>query len=151
DAYTDHPIVKRMAGKVTVWPAAREVRASGDAQELVRSSASGWGETNLAVFRREEAAQDEAATHVKGPGPVAAASERKGARLVVVGTPDVIANFRLKLDFVRDYNVDFMLSAVGWLAKKAQLVAIGAKTPEHVKLQLTEAQLSNAFWLAIFG
>ena len=151
DSYGEHPIVKRMAGKITVWPAPREVRASGEAQELVRSSKDGWGETNLAVFRREAPAHYDAATDVKGPVPVAAAAEKGGARLVVVGTPDVVANFRLKLDVVRDYNVDFALSAIAWLAKKSQMVAIGAKTPEHIKLQLTEAQLSSAFWLAIAG
>src|SRR5262249_54000261 len=142
---------KRMAGKVTVWPAPREVRASGEAQELVRSSKTGWGETNTAVFRREAPARYDAATDVKGPVPGAGAAEKGGGRVVVVGTSDVVANFRLKLDVLRDYNVDFALSSIGWLAKKSQLVAIGPKAPEHIKLQLTEAQLSSAFWLSILG
>src|SRR5262249_2077912 len=57
DGYTEHASVKKLSGHVTFWPQAREVRAAGggaiDAQELVRTSAKGWGESNLAVFRRE--------------------------------------------------------------------------------------------------
>src|SRR5262249_39743001 len=127
DAYADHPIVKTLAGKVTFWPQAREVRAAPreglSAQELVRTSGEGWGETNLAVFRREAPLRFDAATDVKGPVPVAVAAETaKGTRLVVVGTPMLVENYRLKGDVLRDYNVDFALSALGWLTGRAQLV-----------------------------
>src|SRR5262249_37685381 len=143
ETYTEHPIVKKLSGRVTFWPQAREVRAAGsggiDAQELVRTSAKGWGESNLAVFRREAPLSFDAATDVKGPVPIAVACEAKpsGTRLVVVGTPMVIENYRLKGDLVRDYNVDFALSALAWLGKKEQMVGVGPKQPEHVKLTLT--------------
>jgi ABC-type uncharacterized transport system involved in gliding motility auxiliary subunit len=163
ESYTEHAIVKKLTGKVTFWPQAREVRAAGrdglDVQELVRTSDKGWGETNLAVFRQEEPLKFDAATDVKGPVPVAVAAEGRvsaGAkqsppRLVVLGTPMLVENYRLKGDLLRDYNVDFALSATAWLANKTELVAIGPKQPEHFKLTLTADQLASAGWLTILG
>jgi hypothetical protein len=40
---------------------------------------------------------------------------------------------------------------VAWLTKKTQLVAVGPKQPEHVRLTLTDGQLRSAFWMSIVG
>ncbi|HJZ88134.1 MAG TPA: DUF4350 domain-containing protein [Polyangia bacterium] len=153
DTYGDHPAVKKLKGKITFWPVTREVRAAGkdgiDVSELVKTSSRGWGETNLAVFRREAPLAFDAATDVKGPVPVAVACEKKahGTRMIVVGTPMLVENEHFKgLE-----NVDFALAVVAWLANKEQLVAVGPKQPEHVKLILTADQLHSAAWLTILG
>jgi ABC-type uncharacterized transport system involved in gliding motility auxiliary subunit len=158
--YGDHPIVAKMGDRVTYWPRSREVRAAPrdglEVKELVRTTDEGFGETNLAVLRGEADLGYDAATDVKGPVPVAVAAEQKSTktRVVVVGTPNFVMNYWLSggmREVVSDYNRDVFLAAVSWLAAKEQLVAIGPKRPEHVKLTLTAEQLGRMFYLTVVG
>ena len=156
EGYGDHPVVKGLRGKPTVWPLARETRPVPreglEARELVRTGDKGWGETSLAVLRGEAEPCMDAATDVKGPVPVAVATEdgKRGARLVVLGSSALVANARLG-GLVRDYNRDLLLSAVAWLSKKETLVAVGPKNPENFKLALTEDQAMNIFYISFIG
>jgi hypothetical protein len=156
EGYGDHPVVRGLRGKPTVWSLAREVRAApreGIAPtELVRTSDKGWGEASLAALRGEAEPRFDAATDVKGPVPVAVAAEdgAKGGRIVVMGSAGFIANARLS-GLIRDYNRDLVLSAVAWLAKKEALVAVGPKNPENFKLALTADQALDVFYLSLIG
>ena len=156
EGYGDHAVVRGLRDKPTVWSLARETRPSGrdglEVRELVRSSDKGWGETSLAVLRGEAEARMDAATDIKGPVPVAVAAEHtsKGARLVVLGSSSLVANARLS-GLVRDYNRDLVLSAVAWLSKKETLVAVGPKTPENLKLALSDDQAMNIFYISFIG
>jgi len=156
EGYGDHSIVRGLRDKPTVWVLVRETRPNPrdglQATELVRSGDKGWGETNLAVLRGEAEAGFDPATDVKGPVPVAVAveDEKKGARLVVLGSSELVANARLG-GLVRDHNRDLVLSALAWLADKEALVAVGPKSPENFKLALTEDQALNIFYIAFFG
>jgi gliding motility-associatede transport system auxiliary component len=156
EGYGDHPIVRGMRGKPTVWVLAREVRPMPheglDARELVRSGDKGWGETNLAVLRGEAEPQMDAATDVKGPVPVAVAAEdtKKGSRMVVLGSSQLVSNARLS-GLVRDYDKDLVLSAIAWLTHKETLVAVGPKNPENFKLALGADQAMNIFYVSFIG
>ncbi len=91
DAYGSHPVVEALEQRRTrvLLPLARSVSRSGDAPEgyevteLVRTSAAGWGETDLANL--EEIGQDDA--DVQGPVALAVAVsfEARGAAAEAVG------------------------------------------------------------------
>ncbi len=78
DSYGSHPVVEALGQRRTrvLLPLARSVSAAEDAPadfevtELIRTSAAGWGETNLAALDQEVAPDD---ADVAGPVPLAVA------------------------------------------------------------------------------
>jgi len=151
EGYADHPISGHLMHHRTLWSDAREVRAAPKpglaARELVHTTDAGWGETDLALFRAQAELKYDAATDVKGPIPLAVAAERtdgtgKGARLVVLGSSELAANRQ-----VLGYNRDLLLSSVAWLVKAEPKIAVGPRAPEHLRLELDDAQLRRVFWL----
>jgi ABC-type uncharacterized transport system involved in gliding motility auxiliary subunit len=153
EGYADHPITSHLMHHRTLWSDAREVRSAPkpgvDARELVRSTDAGWGETDLAVFRAQAEAKYDAATDVKGPIALAVAAERtagtgQGARLVVLGSSELAANKQ-----VLGYNRDLLLSSIAWLVNAQPKLAIGPRTPEHLRLTLDDSQLRRVFWLCV--
>jgi ABC-type uncharacterized transport system involved in gliding motility auxiliary subunit len=46
-------------------------------------------------------------------------------------------------------NSDLFLNAANWLAQQENLIAIRPKSPEDRRLQLTQAQQTNVFWLTL--
>ncbi len=159
DGYADHPVVRSMAGRLTVWPLAREVRpvpgsikglASG---RLVITSKDGWAESDLASLRGAGGATPtlDPAVDTKGPVPVAAAAMRGKTRLVVLGTERGVLNRRLGGIVVRDHNRDLFLGAVAWLAGHQEKVAVGPRSAEHVRLALDEGQMVKVFLVSVIG
>ena len=153
EGYADHPITSRFIHHRTLWSDVREVRATPKpgltARELVHTTDAGWGETNLGVYNASAQLSYDAATDVKGPVSIAVAAERtegtgKGARLVVLGSSQVAGNRQ-----VLGYNRDFLLSTVAWLVKDEPKIAIGPRTPEHLRLSLDDGQLRRIFLLCL--
>ena len=147
--YTQHPIVEKMKTLMTLYPLARSVRPIQPSPEgltvtpLALSSEAGWGETQTSVntFQFDQAAD------LKGPVPIAAASERTSptkTRLVVFGDSDFIVNAQLG----NIGNKDILLGAVYWLAEQEQLIGIGPKTLEAIKLNLTGKELGGISWFS---
>lgn len=143
--------------------------------ELVKTSDQGWGETNLADLHK--VAKD--AADVPGPVTLAVAVAPVGAekkpdpameeedldapkppqapglpegspmartRLVVFGD----SNFASNADIGGSPgNATLVADTMNWLVERPQLLGIAAKTPEQVRLTLTQGQLSWIFWLVI--
>lgn len=149
-AYARHPITDRLEGRLTTWSRTRPLRFTRDTaaagqpapgrpgaspfrvEVLVRSSAESWGETDLATLRGEADLKHDRERDQKGPLAVAAAAERpmnggRRARIVAVGTGRLVTNDRLAGLLIRDYNRDFVLSAVAWLADRQARSGIGPK------------------------
>jgi ABC-type uncharacterized transport system len=157
DGYNaQHPIGRAMAGKLTVWPLVREVRPlrvpGRDelvAVPLVRTSADGWAESDLASLRGARPLQFDAA--VDSPGPVTAATAVTWGRgrLVVLGTERGVLNRRLGAAAVRDFNRDLFLTTLNWLAGRQQRVAAGPKPLEQLQLTLDDTQLGRVFLLSV--
>ena len=152
--YTQHPITEKMKMLMTLFPLARSVRPATPAPEgitvtsLALTSDAGWGEskTSVGVF------EFNAGEDFKGPVPIAAAAERKSAaegdartRLVVIGDSEFVIDAQLN----NVGNRDFLLGAVLWLLEQEQRIAIGPKTIEAYKLNLTGQQLSKFLWLSL--
>jgi len=163
DSYGAHPITARLGGRLTFWPRTREVApletpaAGTTVTTLVHTSAEGWGETDLATIRGDADLTFDAGRDRKGPVPVAVAVERAATnatpatRLVFLGTGRLVMNVRLSGVTLRDYDADFVLSAVGWLAEREARIGVGPKVTDRVALSLTAAQVSWAFRLFAMG
>jgi ABC-type uncharacterized transport system involved in gliding motility auxiliary subunit len=158
DGYTDHPIGRALAGRVTVWPLTREVRPSKSArpdvssQPLVRTSDKGWAETDLASLRGERPLRLDRAVDTPGPVSVAVAARASGgARIVVLGTERGVLNRRTGRLVVREYNRDLFLAALGWLEGSDVRVAVGPKMPEQLRLTLDARQMARVFLLVVVG
>lgn len=167
--YTRHPIVEKMKTLVTLFPLARSVRPAAPIPDgltvssLALTSDAGWGETETS----SETFQFNEGQDLKGPVSIAAASERGPAaappiaslgaanapeapvraRLVAVGDSDFIINAQLG----NVGNRDFLLGAIHWLVDQEQLIGIGPKPLESIKLNLTGGQLSGVFWFSFLA
>ena len=146
--YTQHPIVERMQTFMTLFPLARSAsptkppRACISATALAMTSEQGWGETRMQAkpfqFTRGE--------DTPGPVSIAVASERAGpipSRVVAVGDSDFVADVQLS----NAGNEDFAMGALHWLVDQPQLIGIGPKSLESIKLSLSGRQMTGIFWL----
>ena len=174
-------VLTRLAGHATIWPRARQVHvlppeaapasaAAVRGRDLVRSSEGGWGETDIATIRGDADLVFDAGRDVKGPVSIAAAvvapptadaaaavpatnlaRSSPETRLVVLGTGRLIMNYRLAGSLVRDYDRDFMLSVLAWLADREERSGVAPKTPDLVRLSLEEGTVAHAFQLFVIG
>ncbi len=163
DSYGPHPITGRLGGRLTFWPRTRAVaplepRSVGSTvTPLVHTSPEGWVETDLPTIRGEADLAFDAGRDEKGPVTVAVAVERPAAgaapetRLVFLGSGRLVMNYRLAGVTLRDYDADFVLSAIAWLADRDAQVAVGPRVVERVALSLTAGQVSWAFRLFALG
>lgn len=182
DQFGDHPVTQALsqARYPVIFPLARSVSAGPapegvEVTELVRSSATGWGETDLAnlggVARGDgdlagpvslgvavaaaEGAAEEPGDEPGSAGPAAQAESggqgaeaepaRAGYRLVVYGDSDFATNGQL----ANAGNPTLLANTMNWLVAREALVAIPPKQPEQVRLSLTQAELSTVTWLVL--
>lgn len=153
--YAEHPITKPLAqaNLPTLATLVRSValadtgEASG--KELLKTSAQGWGETDLAHL--DKVGKD--AKDLAGPVPLAVAVERKGkgagartARLVVFGDSDFATNQLLQANVA---NSILLSNALNWLVEREALLGIPPKKTEQVHLTLTADELRNIYLLVL--
>jgi hypothetical protein len=120
----------------------------------VQTTPEGWGETDLPTIRGEADLTFDPARDRKGPVSVAVAVERGGARptrLVFLGTGRLIMNVRLAGLMLRDYDADFVASAIAWLSDRDTRVGVGPKPVGRTAPNLTDDQVSWAFRLFVIG
>jgi ABC-type uncharacterized transport system involved in gliding motility auxiliary subunit len=144
------PVLLNMARSVGKGTAAPGLQVS----ELLRTSAEGWGETDLAHL--EKVGKD--ARDVPGPVPLGIAVERpagqggqKKMRLVVFGDSDFATN---QLVQGNPANAVLLSNSLNWLVERESLLTIPAKKSEQVRLSLTAEQRRNLFlftWVLLPG
>ncbi len=158
--FAPHPITEKLEGVNLSFPYARSVRpfqreqgAAADqprVTELVKTSPEFWGSTDPETQRNSfDPSRD-----INGPLPLAVAVEAgapQGAnvdigvtRMVVVGTSSFADNADLTSG-----NLDFFMNALNWLLKRDQLLAVGPKTPEEFRLDMTVDQVRVVYALII--
>jgi len=169
--YPWHPITKDFR-LPTLYGGARSVAAGKgtvegvSAQDLVKTSAQSWAESDLAL--KDPIKFDEgkdrmgpislaAVATVKGPAPAPtptpspapspAPEEPKAreGRVVAVGDADFASNSLLGFQG----NQDFFLNVVAWLAEDADLISIRPKEPENQALFLSRQVQQNVAWIAL--
>ena len=174
NAYESHPITRTLEEtQVPVLvPLARSVSAGDAGQdavvtELLKTSPDGWGETDLVNLRDVEQGDEDLA----GPVALAVAVELGGAeaavetptadgaepaedatppgdsptRLVVFGDSDFATNGQL----ASVGNAELLANTMNWLVERETLLGIPPKSPELVRLSLTQGQLRGLNWLIL--
>ena len=157
--YGTHPITTDFRER-TIFPLARVVQANAagktgvSAIEIVKSSPSAWGESDLqGVFERGEATLDE--KDIKGPVSLAVAVtgkhkemgfEKEGeTKLVVVGDADWVNN-----QFVAQlFNRDLLLNMMNWLGGQEELIAIRPRAIQASRAQLSPDETRRIFYLSV--
>ncbi len=160
NTYGVHDITRDFKQR-TVFPMTRSVHADAagkkglQATEIVKTSPSSWGETDLdGLFQRSEATLDAADT--KGPVPIAVAVEadlkqmgqEKGgtARVAVYGSVEFAENREVEGTY---YNRDLLLNTVGWLCGQSDLLSIRPRAVRASRVQFTADQGTVIFYLSV--
>jgi ABC-type uncharacterized transport system involved in gliding motility auxiliary subunit len=152
--YGDHPITRALAeGSLSVLMSVVRSVAPGSAPgikvtELLRTSAEGWGETDLANL--DKVGRDP--RDVAGPVALGAVAEsgatapgKRSMRLVVFGDSDFAANQLLQANAA---NGVLLANALNWLVEREALLGIPPKKTEQVKLTLTRDEIRMVYLLA---
>jgi len=163
--FTSHPITQGLEGMAVLFPVTRSLKPltgpGWTAQGLVRTSAKGWGETNLAqLLKGVPVAKDDA--DIAGPVDVAVvvqAKEKKNAtdaskaedskktkdeknekgfRLVAFGDSDFLTDGQVE----NAGNLTLALNTFNWLAHREEALGIPPRAVEHVSLFLSRQQLN---------
>jgi len=66
--------------------------------------------------------------------------------MVVVGSSGFVDNSSLTAG-----NLDFFMSALNWLLKRDQMLAVGPKTPQEFRLDMTVNEIRTVYGLVIVG
>jgi ABC-type uncharacterized transport system involved in gliding motility auxiliary subunit len=157
--YGTHPITQGFTER-TVFPMARAVQADAagktglSAIEIVKSSPSAWGESDLeGVFKRGAAAQGD--SDVKGPVSLAVAVtgkhkemglDKEGeTKLVVVGDADFASN----QFFGQLFNRDLVLNMMSWLGGQDELISIRPRAIQASRAQLSPEESRRIFYLSV--
>jgi ABC-type transport system involved in multi-copper enzyme maturation permease subunit len=141
EGYADHPVTAHLMHQRTLWSTVREVRGP---VELVHTSDAGWGETDLGIFHAAAELAFDPARDKKGPLSIGAAAQRGRTRIVAFGSSEIAGNRE-----ILGYNRDLLLSSVAWLLDAPPRLALGPRTPEHVRLRLDDGQLTRVFLLSV--
>ena len=81
----------------------------------------------------------------------AATGAAPATRLAFLGTGRLVMNYRLSGVTLRDYDADFVLSTIAWLADRDARIGVGPRLTRRVALSLTTADVSWAFRLFVIG
>jgi ABC-type uncharacterized transport system involved in gliding motility auxiliary subunit len=121
---------------------------------LATSSDVSWGEVDITSLESAESVPAKDQYDTPGPAILAMAASlaedgntSEPGRLVVVGDSDFLAN-ELFLNASLN-NRDFWSGLVGWLTAREELISIAPKNPEHIRLNLTEDDMSTVWQLLI--
>jgi ABC-type uncharacterized transport system involved in gliding motility auxiliary subunit len=153
--YESHPITKPLsqAGYPVLVTLARSVgkgtAAGMTVSELLRTSAEGWGETNLVDL--DKVGRD--AQDLAGPVPLGVVAESpappaggaagaRPSRLVVFGDSDFATN---QLLGANAGNSVLLSNALNWLVEREALLGIPPKKTEQVHLSLTSSEMRMIF------
>jgi ABC-type uncharacterized transport system involved in gliding motility auxiliary subunit len=152
--YGEHPITRALAeGNLSVLLSVVRSVAAGSAPavkttELLRTSAEGWGETDLANLDKVgRDAQDLAGPVSLGVVAESAATApgKRPMRLVAFGDSDFAANQLMQANVA---NAVLLSNALNWLVEREALLGIPPKKTEQVKLTLTRDEIRMIYLLA---
>ncbi len=154
-AYGVHRITEdfRLA---SVYPTVRSllVRTENDSgdydiTELIFSSKSSWGETDLALLDKSQTSFDKNRDH---PGPLVIGvvgkikEGKSGGRFIIVGDSEFASNPYIER---APGNKDLFLNMVSWLLEDESLISIRPRDPEDRRVNMTLKESQIVFWLLI--
>ncbi len=150
--YGDSPITDKLNKIITIFPSARSISLSANVPagvtliDLVKTSASTWGETDLTGLIQSNVSFDPAIDH---PGPVSLAVSAENtstrARVVVIGN----SNFVINDNFSAYGNSDFMINSVDWSAQEDQMINLTIKPQTKRLIVPPQSIVINALLLFV--
>jgi len=164
--YGDHAITRNLKKVTTMFYMPRALEPLGDVGPvaeipadkprvtvLASSTADGWAEADLS----QTPPRYDPGVDRPGPVPIVLAVE-KGAvgeidveirptRLVVMGDSDFVSNGALRSGV--GGNRDFFMSALNWLLEREALLAISAKAPWELRLDMDRRRMRMTFLLIV--
>jgi ABC-type uncharacterized transport system involved in gliding motility auxiliary subunit len=149
--YGDHPIVKKLAGMITIFPSSRSVVAAQTPPQnvtltsLVLTAQTAWGEMDLAGLQQNKVNYD-AGIDVAGPVPLAVAGSNSATngRVVVIGN----SNFAITKNYSAYGNGDFMINSIDWAAQQDKLISL---TPKKVTQRILVPPQNIVMNLLVLG
>ena len=154
-AYGAHRITEDFR-LVTVYPTVRSLLVISDNDtgdyditELIYSSKSSWGETDLALLDNNQTGFDKKFDH---PGPLVIGvvgkvkEGRSGGRFIIVGDSEFASNPYIER---APGNKDLFLNMVSWLLEDETLISIRPKDPEDRRVNMTLKESQVVFWLLV--
>ena len=169
--YLQHPLMAGLGRVTVVFRLARSITAKTEGannrfpQNLVETTATSWGETDLKrLYDTNQVAREPGKGDKTGPLSLGAAvsapvqdgasaqtppggdeAPKKETRIAVFGDSDFASNQMLGAG----RNADLFLNAVNWLAQQEDMIAIRPRDPEDRRITMTAAQLKFVFWLTV--
>lgn len=153
DYSPQHPITRDFR-LMTFFPLARSVSPKegpegAAAMPIAQTGPQSFAEPYAGTNKR---GRFDPAHDKRGPISLALAVSRpagigKEARLVVAGSSNFVSNSF----FDKAGNGDLFLNAVNWLAEEEALIAIRPRPRQDHRVQLTEQQAREIFWLTVVG
>lgn len=154
-AYGAHRITEDFK-LVTLYPTVRSllVQSDNDAgdydiTELIYSSKSSWGETDLALLDKNQTSFDKKVDH---PGPLVLGvvgkvkEGRSGGRFIIVGDSEFASNPYIER---APGNKDLFLNMISWLLEDESLISIRPRDPQDRRVNMTLKESQIVFWLLI--
>ncbi|MBL7662483.1 Gldg family protein [bacterium] len=111
--------------------------------KLLQTSPESWAETNLTKLLSDSAEAGLDETDIKGPITVAAAIERDGQRVVVIGDSDFARNKSIREHF----NRDLVLNALRWTLGEKPPTVIRARTFAESRTEIPASTIQRLFLL----
>ena len=112
--------------------------------ELVKTSAEGWGETDLErIFNAKTPGAKKEEGDLAGPVPLAAAVEAGETRIVAFGDSDFVNNLSIR----QLYNRDLFLNSLNWLLGEENSVSIRPRSLRKSLTPITANQFTLLFVL----
>ncbi|MGN6106325.1 MAG: Gldg family protein, partial [Kofleriaceae bacterium] len=144
DGYAEHPLNRGFArARTTLWYQPRPVIATGGARPLISATAASWGETDLRGGPPEKQEDDLA-------GPLALAALGARHRVIAIGSAESMSTAVLG---------PVAVAGDLWIARAVRFLAgapdrgvdIAARTPDQVRLVLTDGQRNAIIALSVAG
>jgi ABC-2 type transport system permease protein len=151
EGWADHPAVRSLVMRTISFVQVRELQLDDDVATLFQVGEDAWAESDLSAFQQGLVPRFDEGEDRPGPIPVVAASERHGARIVVIASDQFALNALLREDIAYDHGRDLVLNAVGWLVRRESMLGIRPRAREHVKLVLAPEQLERMTLLCLIG
>jgi len=150
--YGESPITQKLNKIVTIFPSARSISLSANVPtgvsliNLVKTSASTWGETDLPGLVQNQVSFD-AAVDYPGPVTLAVSAENLStrARVVVIGN----SNFIINQNFDAYGNSDFMINSVDWTAQEDKMISLTIKPQTQRLVVPPQSIVINALLLFV--
>ncbi len=156
EGWGDHPAVRALVGRPISFVVAQQLELvsvpdAATPEVLFAAGEAAWAESDIAAIRGGGEVEYDEGVDDLGPIVLAAAGQRGGSRVVVIGSDQFAFNAYFREDVGYDHGRDLVLNAIGWLTERNSLLGIRARSREHVKLVLLDQQLDRMVWMCLAG